>query len=248
MSSVKAIVCDVYRTILEVGDPPTQAEPCWRKLFQNACHKDSPLTLPELTARCGEIISEDHRKSRARGIPHPEVDWPSVVTRALSDLDELPRAHLDEFLFQHAQLLRTIRIMPGCAEFFRRCIERGILLGVASNAQAYTLKELDSALGDGKLDRSIFQPDLTFWSFEHGFSKPDPHVFEILRARLQNRSIIASETLMIGDRLDNDIAPARKTGWRTWLFSADGHGPDRGDWRSVGQAFFEAGGNTGFSS
>jgi FMN phosphatase YigB (HAD superfamily) len=193
------------------------------------------------------FISEEHRKSRVRGIPHPEVDWPTVVTRALPDLDELLRVHLDEFLFQHAQLLRTIRTMPGCAEFFL-VHERGISLGIASNAQAYTLKELDIALRDGKLDRSIFQPDLTLWSFEHGFSKPDPHLFEILRARLQNRSIIASQTLMIGDRPDNDIVPARKTGWRTWLFSAGGHGPDKGDWRSVGQVFFDAGGNTGFSS
>jgi FMN phosphatase YigB (HAD superfamily) len=244
MSSVKAIVCDVYRTILEVGDPPAEAESRWRKLFGGTCHKPPPLALLELAERCREIVSEDHRQSRSRGIAHPEVDWPAVMTRALPDLDVLPRRHLDEFLFQHAQLLRTIRIMPGCAEFLRRCLERGILLGIASNAQAYTLRELDSALKERALDRSIFQSDLTVWSFEHGFSKPDPHLFEILRARLQNRSIVASETLMIGDRLDNDVAPARKTGWRTWLFSADGEGPDRGDWRSVRRVLFEAAGNS----
>src|SRR4029077_3651516 len=146
----------------------------------------------------------------------------------------------DALLFNHAQLFRSLRLTAGCVPVLRDCIERGILLGIASNAQAYTLKELELALSEAGLDSSIFQSDLTFWSFEHGFSKPDPHVFEILRARLQNRCLRESETLIIGDREDNDILPARATGWRTWHFSEKGSGSDQGDWRSLGNALFEA--------
>jgi FMN phosphatase YigB (HAD superfamily) len=35
-------------------------------------------------------------------------------------------------------------------------------------------------------------------------------------ARLAARGICPGEILMIGDRLDNDIAPARAQGWQAW--------------------------------
>ncbi|MEK7674360.1 MAG: HAD hydrolase-like protein [Verrucomicrobiota bacterium] len=41
----------------------------------------------------------------------------------------------------------------------------------------------------------------------------------ILTARMTARSIPPSQTLMVGDRLDNDIEPARAHGWQTSQFS-----------------------------
>jgi FMN phosphatase YigB (HAD superfamily) len=129
--------------------------------------------------------------------------------------------------------------MPDCAPVLRECVRRGILLGIVSNAQAYTLRELRLALNHASLDPAIFQADLTFWSFQHGFSKPDPHVFQILGARLQNRGIEISAALMLGDRADNDILPARAAGWRTWQFAATPDGSSRGDWKVLAGALFE---------
>ena len=240
MKRMKAIICDVYRTILDVREPPADAEQRWGILFQGVFANVPALTLEQLASRCREITSEDHQEAHERGILYPEVNWPSVMKRALPVLDALPRADVDAFLFHHAQLCRTLRMMPGCAPVLRECMERGILLGVASNAQAYTLRELELALGEAGLNSSIFQSDLMFWSFEHGFSKPDPHVLEILRARLQNRCLRESETLIIGDREDNDIIPARATGWRTWQFSDEQNGLDQGDWRSLACALLES--------
>ena len=240
MKRVKAIICDVYRTLLDVRETPADAEQRWALLFQGVFGRVPALSLEQLTVRCREIVSEDHQEAGGRGILYPEVNWPSVMNRALPELDALPRADVDTFLFQHAQLFRALRIMPGCASVLRECIERGILLGIASNAQAYTLRELELALSEAGLDSSIFQSDLTFWSFEHGFSKPNPHVFEILRARLRNRCLPEEEALMIGDREDNDIIPARAAGWRTWHFSDSRNGSDHGDWRSLANALFES--------
>ena len=240
MKCVKAIICDVYRTILDVREPLADAEERWGILFRGVFGNVPALTLEQLAFRCREIASEDHQEARERGILYPEVSWPSVMKRALPELGALPGADVDAFLFEHAQLFRTLRIVPDCATVLRECIERGILLGIASNAQAYTLRELELALSRAGLDSSIFQSDLTFWSFEHGFSKPDPHVFEILRARLQNRCLPTSEALIIGDREDNDILPARAAGWRTWHFSNERNGPDQGNWRSLAHALFES--------
>lgn len=239
MKHVKAIICDVYRTLLDVQEAPANAEQRWNVLFQDVFAKAPALSLDQLSFRCVEIVSEDHQEARDRGVLYPEVNWPSVVSRALPELGALPRADADAFLFRHAQLHRELRIMPGCANVLRECGERGILLGIASNAQAYTLNELDLALSEAGLSSSIFQSDLIFWSFEHGFSKPNPHAFQILRARLQNRCLADSEVLMVGDREDNDMLPARAAGFRTWHFSEDRDDLEQGDWSSLARALFE---------
>jgi FMN phosphatase YigB (HAD superfamily) len=49
-------------------------------------------------------------------------------------------------------------------------------------------------------------------SFELGLEKPDPAIFSIA---LERAGCAASEAVMIGDRLDYDICPARMLGWRT---------------------------------
>ena len=48
--------------------------------------------------------------------------------------------------------------MPGCAAMLWECARRQILLGIASNAQAYTLSELQLALQQVGLDPVIFAP------------------------------------------------------------------------------------------
>ena len=239
MKHPRAIICDVYKTILDVREAPADAENRWQTLCAGALGGAPAIHLKELETQCRAIVSEDHVKARRRGIGYPEVHWPSVMKRALPALEAMPCDELDAFIFEHAQLSRTLRIMPGAGEVLRECRQLGICLGIASNAQAYTLRELRSLLNESALDPEIFAPDLTFWSFEHGFSKPDPHVFEILRARLENRYIASSETLMIGDRKDNDIQPARSVGWKTWQLSEISDHSTRGDWRSLAQVLFK---------
>jgi HAD superfamily hydrolase (TIGR01549 family) len=49
-------------------------------------------------------------------------------------------------------------------------------------------------------------------SSELGLEKPDPAVFELA---LDRAGCCPNEAVMIGDRLDNDIRPARLLGWNT---------------------------------
>jgi FMN phosphatase YigB (HAD superfamily) len=49
-------------------------------------------------------------------------------------------------------------------------------------------------------------------SFELGLEKPDPAIFQMA---LDRARCAASDAVMIGDRLDNDIRPARLLGWQT---------------------------------
>lgn len=62
------------------------------------------------------------------------------------------------------------------------------------------------------LDKYI---DLIIASFEEGVSKPDPQIFKIA---LQRANCNPDQAVMIGDRIDNDIIPAKKLGIHTiWI-------------------------------
>lgn len=52
-------------------------------------------------------------------------------------------------------------------------------------------------------------------SAEEGVSKPDPRIFEIALGRADCK---AEHAVMIGDRIDNDVVPAKKMGMKTvWI-------------------------------
>jgi HAD superfamily hydrolase (TIGR01509 family) len=59
--------------------------------------------------------------------------------------------------------------------------------------------------------------DVVALSEEEGVAKPDPRLF---RRALELAGVAPSESIMVGDRLDNDIAPAdalgMKTAWVRW--------------------------------
>lgn len=231
--NIRAVIFDLYTTILQVGPPPSNADALWSKLFEEMLGQPPPVSRTEFSVRTAHVIARHHAAAKSRGIPWPEILWPAVVVETIPGLARLPAAKLDDFLYRQMQMGRTLRLADGAAECLRQLNDNGILLGIASNSQAYTLRELTAALQGTGLNLSVFDREVRFWSFENGFSKPDPHVFRILTARLEARGISPAETLMVGDRLDNDIEPARAHGWQTWqLVSTRQNGPS-GNWREL---------------
>ncbi len=229
---IRAVIFDVYGTLLDVGPPPPDAGTRWKTLFRENMGTDPPMSQAEFTEACGNIISEMHQLARARGITWPEVNWPVVVATVIPELKRLPSDAQRRFILQQIQTLRTTQMRAAAAEALRRLKQLGCVLGIASNSQAYTLDELQAGLALHGLGLEVFERDLWFWSFEHGFSKPDPHVFRILTVRLETRGIRPEQTLMIGDQPETDIAPARAAGWHTWLLGPEG-GERGGDWPAV---------------
>ena len=219
--TLRAVLFDIYGTLLEVGPPPPDGDARWRRLFKDLLDTEPAFSRFDFAIACNAVIARHHEAARARGIPWPEAHWPSIVAEVVPELTRLSRGDQEEFLYRQIQTGRATRLTAETADTLRWLQERRCLLGIISNAQAYTLRELQEALATHGLDRSLFQRDLCFWSFEHGFSKPDPHVFQILTARLQARGITPDQTLMVGDRLDNDIEPAQAHGWRVWHLNSD---------------------------
>jgi putative hydrolase of the HAD superfamily len=102
---------------------------------------------------------------------------------------------------------------PGIAEVLRDLHDRGLRLGLAANQPVAAIEALDRhSIGHYFHHREV--------SGHHGLNKPDPRLF--LRA-CHDLGVSPGECIMVGDRIDNDIVPARWLGMRTVLFRTGRH-------------------------
>jgi FMN phosphatase YigB (HAD superfamily) len=230
---IQAVIFDVYSTLLEVGPAPIDAEMRWQRLFQATLQCPPRWSRLEFSAACSQVIARRHARARARGIQWPEINWPSVVVELIPELAGVSPAERDGFIHEHIQTGRTLEMSAEAATVLAWLRQRDALLGIASNSQAYTLTELEEALRSHELHLGLFSRELCFWSFEHGFSKPDPHVFQHLTQRLEARGVSPSAILMVGDRTDNDIEPARAFEWQTWQYTPTSRTSHSGSWTEL---------------
>ncbi len=106
-----------------------------------------------------------------------------------------------------------IELRPGIAALIESLHARGVLLGLAANQPSRIIAELDGhGIGLYFAHREV--------SGHHGYRKPDVRLF--LRA-CEDLQVEPGECVMVGDRIDNDIAPARLLGMRTVLFRTGRH-------------------------
>jgi|GEM_PF-159997 len=213
---IRAAIIDIYGTLLESNSTISQNADHWNQFWKDHLHKPPRITPEQFSAECDRVIAKMHELAQARGIKYPEVYWPHVVAEVLPEFSFLEEPQLSELRYYYRPMPRDPPLATGAADVMRFLTDAGVILGIASNCQPYTLRELDVALAREGLSRKIFQLDLCFFSFEHGFGKPDPYVFQILTARLARCGIRPHNTLMIGDRIDSDIEPAMQAGWQTW--------------------------------
>ena len=94
------------------------------------------------------------------------------------------------------------------AETLEALKKRGYHLGIIANQVPGTAQRLD----DWGLLKYF---DLVVASAEMGVAKPDPLIFE---KALELAGCQPCDSVMVGDRLDNDIRPAKELGMRTvWI-------------------------------
>lgn len=98
-------------------------------------------------------------------------------------------------------------VYPQAAECLAR-LHRKYKLGIIANQNPGTAERMERY----GLSRYL---DLIVASAEEGLEKPDPRIFELALNRAGCRPENAA---MIGDRLDNDIIPAKRLGLKTiWI-------------------------------
>ena len=105
------------------------------------------------------------------------------------------------------------RLYPNINLVLEALKAKGYKLGIIAN-QAPGTKERLKRYG------ILHYFDVVVASAEEGVSKPDRRIFEIA---LRRANCLPEEAVMIGDRLDNDIAPTKALGMKTvWVMQGLG--------------------------
>jgi len=118
-------------------------------------------------------------------------------------------------------------LYPGVSDALKKLKDGNIALGILSDAQFYTPIDLTLMLRDQSGGRivdysELFDTDLTFLSCEYGFVKPSVTLYRRLFDALYEYHIVPNQTVVVGNDLAADIAPAAALGMRTALFCGDG--------------------------
>ena len=130
------------------------------------------------------------------------------ISQLAADYDEPYRETIRVFGLQktawHSELETPY---PFTAQVLR-ALSQKYQLGILANQPPGTVQRLDA----WKIEQYF---DLILASAEEGLMKPDPAFFELA---LQRADCSPQDAVMVGDRLDNDMLPAKKCGMKTiWV-------------------------------
>ncbi len=209
---IRAVVFDIYGTLLVSRGGAVRPDPGFDGRLAEILRQHGAELSGAATARLHSLVLRDHAASPHL---HPEVDLLALWGELLGPGHDVPA-----LLTCIEREWHPCTGMPGARMTLDTLAERGILLGLLSNAQANTLPALDEALGPVS---ARFPPDLSILSWRHGMAKPSHDLFSLMAERLAGRGIAPSETLYVGNDPLQDIVPAATAGFLTALFT--GH-PD----------------------
>jgi putative hydrolase of the HAD superfamily len=211
LEGIRAVAFDLYGTLLvsDAGGERSGPEP-------------DPEGLPGMGDLLGKTITLHHERRRVAGVAFPEVEIREVWAEALAagGFPVPMREELERIILEHECRVHPVWPMPGARALLETLRARGLLLGIISNAQFYTLPVMEGLFGAG-LDDLGFHPDLRLFSFEEGEGKPSLRLFEKLREKAAVHGIAASEIFYLGNDWKKDVLPGRAAGFRTGLFAGD---------------------------
>lgn len=146
-------------------------------------------------------------EAKARGLT-PALIYNEVV-RSAKEFKPLYRSALQRLGLGQSAPYRAEyeRLFPGCDEMLALLSAR-FRLGVIANQAADFPRRLD-ALGIARFFSTVVS------SWDYPFMKPDRRLF---KAAMKKAGCMPADAAMVGDRLDNDVAPAKALGMRTvWV-------------------------------
>lgn len=182
-----------------------------------------------------EKVLSEQRMAPSRGEKFPEVQsdkiWEAVLKKLLQKdykFDAGFFGSLNEYskkiaYFFHASLQGTA-CQHGAALALEHVRDLGLKQGLIADGQCFTLVQLQRGLR--KQDcatpvAELFDKDLRALSFEERARKPSEKLFRPVLSQAAQLGIAPLQILHVGNRIEQDIAPARKLGMRTALYAGD---------------------------
>lgn len=168
----------------------------WRERYLKCNHALWPLY------NAGKITKEFLQVERFRKVL-ADVGYPQ------SDL--LAKSKILDPLYLSILGTKT-RLIDGAREMLEYLREKGYNIGLISNGfREVQYRKLKSSQIDGYFDVVVLSDDV-------GVNKPDRRIFDLA---LKKAGASASESVIIGDNPDADIAGAEMAGWRAIYFNKD---------------------------
>ena len=147
--------------------------------------------------------------------------WKKVIVRLRKDgVLKPPRLDIEpirKLALEYECLVNPVWPMPDCLETLHTLKERGLVIGIVSNAQFYT-PLLFSAFFEQTLADLGFDTDCCIWSYKELKAKPSADLFPKAEKYLKrNHGIKLTETVYVGNDMLNDIYCAGRAGCKTCL-------------------------------
>jgi putative hydrolase of the HAD superfamily len=183
------------------------------------------------------LIALNHEKSTKKGILYPEVKieniWSVIIAifkrngyeySKYCQCQESDFPRFVAYTYNYYALGRTM--YPGVVNALTELKQNNIVNGILSNAQFYTPIDLTLMIREQSNQKyddlsELFEPDLTFYSYEYGVAKPNQLLFRRLYDALYEFQILPEQTVFIGNDLETDIQAAADVGMKTAFFCGD---------------------------
>jgi HAD superfamily hydrolase (TIGR01549 family) len=208
----RVVFLDVGNVLID--DDPFLCE-VFRLLYQTL-PTESPKARPERFWVDLEraLRVRGHQAIEYLGFRYHGRQWPKVRKKIQRDMAE-----------QWWALARMIPQVPATLQSLRESYR----LGIIANQPSHVVERLN---GWGLLP--LF--DMVLLDSHYGVGKPDASLF---RLALEQARVDPYDSVMVGDRLDNDVVPARRLGMRAvliWLNVLEKGWEPEGEW---GRTFWE---------
>jgi putative hydrolase of the HAD superfamily len=165
-----------------------------------------------------QLVDRELKSCAAAGVQRAEVlvdhIWRSLLLDVGGDPDRFPPKVLALF---REMSVNPVALFTDVRTVLAELKSRGLILGLASNAQFYTPLILQWLLKTPL--QSYFDPNWIFFSYRFGFAKPDPHFFRLILNQALRTGLDPGDVLVVGNDLENDIRAASLHGLQTVLFA-----------------------------
>ncbi len=218
---IKAVLFDIYGTLFisASGDISAPGEGNRQDVHINGLLRRFGIgkNAAEVERDFFDEVKREHRRLKGEGIDFPEVRYEEIWSAVLGVED---MEVLKTFAVYYETMINPVYPMPGLSHVLSVLKERGVVMGIISNAQFFTPMLFPAFLEKG-LEELGFDRRLVFYSYTYRRSKPSDYMYLKAREELESKGIEPDQVVYIGNDMLKDIMPARGVGFKTVLFAGD---------------------------
>ncbi len=222
LEGIEAVLFDIYGTLFisAAGDIGVGLVADGDEAFKAALQA---VNLPAKgeAAMLSRAIKADHARKRSMGIEYPEVDITDIWQQVLTQLGlSVAPERLQRLALEYELRVNPVWPMPGLAATLEALRQRGLKLGLISNAQFFTPLLFPALLGRS-LPELGFSCECCVFSWQVGEAKPSRRLFDLALQGLKASGIQSRQVLYLGNDRLNDLLPAELGRLCTGLVAGD---------------------------